>query len=39
MDGPVGVSQCDVPPGATFTYNFTVSVYSRSAMAEYGTVW
>ena len=24
MDGPVGVSQCSIPPGSTFTYNFTV---------------
>lgn len=25
MDGPIGVSQCAVPPGSTFTYNFTVN--------------
>ncbi len=25
MDGPVGVSQCSIPPGASFTYNFMVS--------------
>lgn len=25
MDGPVGVSQCSIPPGDLFTYNFTVS--------------
>lgn len=24
MDGPVGVSQCKIPPGNSFTYNFTV---------------
>lgn len=24
MDGPVGATQCAVPPGSTFTYNFTV---------------
>lgn len=24
MDGPVGVSQCEIVPGASFTYNFTV---------------
>ncbi|KAI9690252.1 MAG: hypothetical protein M1822_009213 [Bathelium mastoideum] len=24
MDGPVGVSQCAIPPGASFTYNFTI---------------
>ena len=26
MDGPVGVSQCGIPPGNLFTYNFTVSL-------------
>jgi iron transport multicopper oxidase len=25
MDGAVGVSQCSIMPGASFTYNFTVS--------------
>ena len=25
MDGPVGVSQCGIPPGNLFTYNFTAS--------------
>jgi len=24
MDGPAQVSQCGIPPGGTFTYNFTV---------------
>lgn len=24
MDGAPGVTQCGIPPGATFTYNFTV---------------
>lgn len=24
MDGPQGVTQCGIAPGATFTYNFTV---------------
>lgn len=24
MDGPPGVTQCPIPPGASFTYNFTV---------------
>ena len=24
MDGPVGVTQCAIPPGGRFTYNFTV---------------
>jgi iron transport multicopper oxidase len=26
MDGPVQVSQCPIPPGSRFTYNFTVSI-------------
>ena len=26
MDGPSMVVQCPIPPGYTFTYNFTVSV-------------
>ncbi|KAK0670928.1 putative precursor of iron transport multicopper oxidase FET3 [Cercophora samala] len=25
MDGPVQVSQCAIPPGSSFTYNFTVT--------------
>lgn len=25
MDGPTAVSQCPIPPGGSFTYNFTVS--------------
>jgi iron transport multicopper oxidase len=25
MDGPSWVSQCPIPPGSSFTYNFTVS--------------
>lgn len=25
MDGPVQVTQCPIPPGSHFTYNFTVS--------------
>ena len=25
MDGPSQVSQCPIPPGSSFTYNFTVS--------------
>lgn len=31
MDGPVGVTQCDIPPGESFTYNFTVE--------QPGTYW
>lgn len=26
MDGPVGVSQCEIPPGASFTYDFNVCI-------------
>lgn len=25
MDGPSGVTQCGIPPGSSFTYDFTVS--------------
>ncbi|KUJ21486.1 multicopper oxidase [Mollisia scopiformis] len=25
MDGPSGVNQCSIPPGGTFTYNFTAN--------------
>ncbi|CAO2652411.1 Nn.00g006940.m01.CDS01 [Neocucurbitaria sp. VM-36] len=31
MDGPVGVSQCSIPPGSSFTYNFTID--------QPGTYW
>ncbi|KAK3489749.1 Cupredoxin [Neurospora crassa] len=31
MDGPVMVTQCPIPPGASFTYNFTVD--------QPGTYW
>lgn len=31
MDGPTGVSQCPIPPGASFTYNFTTD--------QPGTYW
>lgn len=27
MDGPVGVTQCSIPPGGSFTYNFTVRIF------------
>jgi len=30
MDGAVGVSQCEITPGTSFTYNFTVGVSSRA---------
>lgn len=32
MDGTVGVTQCPIPPGQSFTYNFTVS-------EQRGTYW
>lgn len=31
MDGPTGVTQCPIPPGSSFTYNFTVD--------QPGTYW
>ena len=31
MDGPVGVTQCGIPPGSSFTYNFTIE--------QPGTYW
>ncbi|MCJ1304803.1 hypothetical protein MMC08_007616 [Hypocenomyce scalaris] len=31
MDGPVGVSQCPIPPGSSFKYNFTID--------QPGTYW
>ncbi|SPQ20545.1 d799b6eb-bd37-4da1-9294-1a8cf6b4c133 [Thermothielavioides terrestris] len=31
MDGPAGVTQCPIPPGSRFTYNFTVD--------QPGTYW
>ncbi|KID75830.1 Cupredoxin, partial [Metarhizium brunneum ARSEF 3297] len=31
MDGPSGVTQCSIPPGSSFTYNFTVN--------QPGTYW
>ncbi|KAL8286672.1 hypothetical protein RQP46_004200 [Phenoliferia psychrophenolica] len=33
-DGPVGVSQCPIPPGGSFTYNFTLN-----GAEQYGTYW
>ena len=31
MDGPAGVTQCGIPPGSSFTYNFTAD--------QVGTYW
>ena len=33
MDGVTGVSQCPIPPGGSFTYNFTVSNSSTMVYA------
>jgi iron transport multicopper oxidase len=35
MDGPGGVTQCDIPPGSSMTYNFTVCG-QRSARFQLG---
>jgi FtsP/CotA-like multicopper oxidase with cupredoxin domain len=32
MDGSVGITQCPIPPGKSFTYNFTID-------NQYGTYW
>jgi iron transport multicopper oxidase len=34
MDGAVGVSQCSIMPGASFTYNFTVSGLLRRGLTR-----
>jgi len=34
MDGPVGVTQCAIPPGNSFTYNFTVSTVRGRSCAN-----
>jgi len=34
MDGPVQVSQCAIPPGGRFTYNFTVSFVGTTAFTR-----
>jgi iron transport multicopper oxidase len=36
MDGVVGVTQCGVPPGSSFTYNFTVwhLLFNALALAD-----
>lgn len=49
MDGAVGVSQCSIRPGASFTYNFTVSASAhvndqdarsdRAQVEQPGTYW
>jgi iron transport multicopper oxidase len=32
MDGPVGVSQCEIPPGHSLTYNFTVCFQLQTSL-------
>ncbi|QRV98945.1 Multicopper oxidase [Ceratobasidium sp. AG-Ba] len=32
MDGPAGITQCPIPAGSSFTYEFTIS-------GQYGTYW
>lgn len=34
MDGPVQVSQCAIPPGGRFTYNFTVSLMHKAKLTQ-----
>lgn len=35
MDGPAAVTQCPIPVGSSFTYNFTVCQPPRLASLEY----
>jgi iron transport multicopper oxidase len=35
MDGVVGATQCGVPPGGSFTYNFTVRLEAPTFLKEY----
>lgn len=35
MDGPVGVSQCDIPPGHSFKYDFTVRLEMHHYCSRY----
>ncbi|MCJ1386547.1 hypothetical protein MMC17_009673 [Xylographa soralifera] len=47
MDGPVGVTQCGIPPGGSYTYEFTVSCsptppqqfLTTSQINQPGTYW
>lgn len=32
MDGPVGTTQCPIPPGGSFTYNFTVIISAQKGL-------
>ena len=34
MDGPGQVTQCPIPPGSKFTYNFTVSIPSLLSSSQ-----
>ena len=33
MDGPVGVTQCPIPPGGSFTYDFVVSLSENAQIS------
>jgi iron transport multicopper oxidase len=33
MDGPPGVTQCEIPPGVSFTYDFVVRVLASPSMS------
>ena len=34
MDGPAGVAQCSIPPGAFFMYDFKVSAYAGNPRCD-----
>lgn len=38
MDGPSGVTQCPIPPGNSFTYNFTVRLKIYKSFYKYHQV-
>jgi hypothetical protein len=37
MDGPAQVTQCGIPPGSQFTYNFTVSLQSQNEKRSFNS--
>ncbi|KAI9779532.1 MAG: hypothetical protein M1839_007340 [Geoglossum umbratile] len=39
MDGPVGVTQCAIPPDGKFTYNFTWALPDAVQIEQPGTYW
>jgi iron transport multicopper oxidase len=38
MDGPAGVTQCAIPAGASFTYNFTVSRWIVAVLSPQNSI-